>query len=151
MYTDMITDGLLKGLDQQAASMRYNIFDSAICVMLVYFILPKFAIKGYIFILFLSEIINFTLSFNKLSKETQIKFNISNDIIKPLLFGYLCCKGIKILLNSAFLNFFNQKVFLVISIIFYTISFFSCIYFSDSIRKKELKEYTLLIKSKSYA
>lgn len=151
MYTDMITDGLLKGLDQQAASMRYNIFDSAICVMLVYFILPKFAIKGYIFILFLSEIINFTLSFIKLSKETQIKFNISNDIIKPLLFGYLCCKGIKILLNSAFLNVFNQKVFLIISIIFCTISFFSCIYFSDSIRKKELKEYTSLIKNKSYA
>ncbi|MBQ8027050.1 MAG: oligosaccharide flippase family protein, partial [Clostridia bacterium] len=46
MYTDMITDGLLKGLDQQSASMRYNIFDSAICVVLVYFLLPKYSIKG---------------------------------------------------------------------------------------------------------
>ena len=29
MYTDTVTDGMLKGLDQQIQSMRYNIIDSA--------------------------------------------------------------------------------------------------------------------------
>ncbi len=85
MYTDTVVDGMLKGLDQQMASMRYNIIDSALCVVLVYFLLPKFAIKGYIFILFLSEIINFSLSINKLAKITELKINIIQDISKPLL------------------------------------------------------------------
>lgn len=66
MYMDTVTDGMLKGLDQQLYSMRYNIIDSALCVGMVYFLLPKYSVKGYIFILYASEIINFYLSFNRL-------------------------------------------------------------------------------------
>ena len=73
MYTDMITDGMLKGLDQQVNSMTYNIIDSAICVALVYFLLPRYSVKGYIFILYASEIINFYLSFGRLIKICDIK------------------------------------------------------------------------------
>lgn len=74
MYTDMVTDGMLKGLDQQLYSMRYNIFDSAVCVLLVLFVLPKYSIKGYIFILYASEIINFFLSINRLISVCEIRF-----------------------------------------------------------------------------
>ncbi len=73
MYTDMITDGMLKGLDQQISSMRYNIIDSALCVALVYLLLPKYSVKGYIFVLYVSEIINFYLSFGRLIKICEIK------------------------------------------------------------------------------
>lgn len=73
MYLDTVTDGLLKGLDKQIYSMRYNIIDSVLCVILVYFILPKYAVKGYIFILYASEIINFFLSFNKLISICNIR------------------------------------------------------------------------------
>lgn len=66
MYMDTVTDGMLKGLDQQIYSMKYNIIDSALCVGMVYFLLPKYSVKGYIFILYASEIINFYLSFNRL-------------------------------------------------------------------------------------
>ena len=74
MYLDMITDGMLKGLDQQIYSMRYNIIDSSICVILVYLLLPKYAVKGYIAILYLSEIINFYLSFGRLCEICEIRF-----------------------------------------------------------------------------
>lgn len=74
MYLDMITDGMLKGLDQQLYSMRYNVIDSSICVALVYFILPKYAVKGYISIIYISEIINFYLSFGRLCKICEIRF-----------------------------------------------------------------------------
>lgn len=73
MYTDMITDGMLKGLDQQIYSMRYNIIDSALCVAMVYFLLPRYSVKGYIFILYASEIINFYLSIGRLSKICSIR------------------------------------------------------------------------------
>ncbi len=76
MYMDMITDGMLKGLDQQIYSMRYNIADSAMCVAMVYFLLPKYSVKGYIFILYASELINFYLSLGRLIKicDLRIKF-----------------------------------------------------------------------------
>ncbi len=73
IYLDIITDGILKGLDQQIYSMRYNIIDSLLCVVLVYFLLPKYSVKGYIFILYASEIINFFLSFNRLISVCDIK------------------------------------------------------------------------------
>lgn len=73
MYLDTVTDGLLKGLDQQIYSMRYNIIDSFLCVIMVYFILPVYSVKGYIFILYASEIINFLLSFNRLISVCDIR------------------------------------------------------------------------------
>lgn len=74
MYLDMVTDGLLKGLDQQVYSMRYNIIDSFLCVVMVYFLLPKYSVKGYIFILYASETINFFLSFNRLISICEIRY-----------------------------------------------------------------------------
>lgn len=68
MYLDTVTDGMLKGLDQQIYSMRYNIIDSAFCVVAVLLALPKYAVKGYIMILYASEIINFYLSIGRLLK-----------------------------------------------------------------------------------
>lgn len=73
MYMDTVTDGMLKGLDQQIHSMRYNIIDSALCVAMVWFLLPKYSVKGYIFILYASEIINFYLSFGRLIKVCDIR------------------------------------------------------------------------------
>lgn len=73
MYMDTVTDGMLKGLDQQIQSMRYNIIDSALCVLMVWFILPKYSVKGYIFILYASELINFYLSIGRLIKICDIR------------------------------------------------------------------------------
>lgn len=73
MYSDTVTDGMLKGLDQQIQSMRYNIIDSALCVVMVWFLLPKYSVKGYIFILYASEIINFYLSLSRLIKICDIR------------------------------------------------------------------------------
>lgn len=87
MYMDMITDGMLKGLDQQIYSMRYNIIDAAFCVTMVYTILPLYSVKGYIFILYASEIINFFLSLNRLSKICNIRLFQAHEEDTPTLFG----------------------------------------------------------------
>ncbi|MFR2561470.1 MAG: polysaccharide biosynthesis C-terminal domain-containing protein [Anaeromassilibacillus sp.] len=66
MYVDSIVDGMLKGLDQQAYSFRYNFMDSIMRVVLIAVLLPVFGVKAYIFILFLSEIFNASLSISRL-------------------------------------------------------------------------------------
>jgi len=85
MYLDMSVDGMLKGLDQQKASMMYNIFDSAICVALVYILLPRIAIKGYIIVLFVSELYNFFFSIRRLLKVTAAPRPTAQQIINPIL------------------------------------------------------------------
>ncbi len=89
MYCDMTVDGMLKGLDQQRACMRYNIWDSALCVALVYVLLPRFGMKGYMFILFFSEIFNFYFSLRRLCKVATVDLNLANDLLAPFLCGAL--------------------------------------------------------------
>lgn len=81
MYLDTITDGMLRGLGQHMYSMRYNVVDSVLSLVLVYVLLPNYAVDGYIFILYFSEIFNFSLSFRRLRKVTNVKLKIT-DIFK---------------------------------------------------------------------
>ncbi len=85
MYMDTVTDGMLKGLDKQVSSMIYNLIDSGVCVILVYLLLPRYAVKGYIFILYISEILNFYLSFRKLISVCDIEiFSKRQQYFSPL-------------------------------------------------------------------
>lgn len=77
MYLDSITDGMLRGLGQHLHSMWYNIADSVISLILVYTLLPKWAVNGYIFIICFTEIFNFALSIRRLSKVTRIRVKAS--------------------------------------------------------------------------
>ncbi|MDR2525038.1 MAG: oligosaccharide flippase family protein [Oscillospiraceae bacterium] len=85
MYMDMSVDGMLKGLDQQKYSMRYNIIDSGICVVLVALLLPRLAIKGYIIVLFVSEIYNFFFSIRRLLTVTGVPRPRLDEIARALL------------------------------------------------------------------
>lgn len=73
MYMDMVVDGCLRGLGQQVYSMGINIMDAMLGVVLVYLLLPKYALTAYIAIIFFEEIFNFILSIIRLSKITGIK------------------------------------------------------------------------------
>jgi stage V sporulation protein B len=73
MYMDSLVDGMLKGIGQQVSSMGYNIFESLIGASLIYLLLPKFGIAGYIFTLMLTRTLNFALSINRLRKFVPLK------------------------------------------------------------------------------
>ena len=83
MYVDSIVDGMLKGLDQQAYSFRYNFIDSIMRVILIAVLLPLFGVKAYIFILFLSEIFNASLSISRLLKVARVDVDIIGWILTP--------------------------------------------------------------------
>ena len=48
MYLDTTVDGMLKGLGQQVHSMFYNIVDASLSVFLVWTLMPKIGIYGYV-------------------------------------------------------------------------------------------------------
>ena len=62
MYTDMSVDGCLKGLGQQVWSMGINILDSLLGLLLVWLLLPRCGLTGYLFVIAATEGLNFLLS-----------------------------------------------------------------------------------------
>lgn len=68
MYVDIIIDNILKGLDKQTDIMIINIIDLVVTTLFIFFFVPVFGIKGYIVSIFISEILNLSLSLNRLFK-----------------------------------------------------------------------------------
>ena len=68
MYLDMTVDGCLKGLGQQLWSMGVNIAEALLGLALVLLLLPRYALGGYIALVYLTEVFNFSLSMLRLLK-----------------------------------------------------------------------------------
>lgn len=68
MYVDIIIDNILKGLDAQSNVMIINIIDLVVSTAFIFFFVPVFGIKGYVVSIFISEILNLSLSLKKLLK-----------------------------------------------------------------------------------
>ena len=73
MYMDIVTDGCLKGLGQMLWSMCFNIAESLCGVALVFWLLPRWALRGYLFVLFFCELFNFTLSIFRLRQVSRFR------------------------------------------------------------------------------
>ena len=68
LYCDAITDAMIKGLGQQKVSVRYNILTSALDVVFLFFLLPKYGMMGYFISFLITHLINFILSLRLLFK-----------------------------------------------------------------------------------
>lgn len=84
MYTDTVVDSMLKGLNQQVSSLRYNIIDSILRVLFIWFALPLKGIFAYIFMLYASELFNLFLSLRRLIKVTGATLG-AKSVLSPFL------------------------------------------------------------------
>jgi len=71
LYCDAVTDAMIKGLGEQKASVRYNIFTNTLDVAFLYMLLPKLGIVGYFISFLVTHVINFALSLRRLLKITE--------------------------------------------------------------------------------
>ncbi len=71
LYMDAIVDGMHKGLGQQVACMRYNTFTSALELLLLVLLLPRYGIGGYFAAFTITHAVNFYLSIARLIKITD--------------------------------------------------------------------------------
>lgn len=95
LYCDAITDAMVKGLGQQKASVRYNILTSALDVLFLYLLLPKYGIAGYFASFLVTHLINFALSIRRLLKITGQKI----PLITPTLCMAAVIAGIQVSAN----------------------------------------------------
>jgi len=73
IYIDSIVDNILRGLDAQVGVMVINIIDLIFTLSFIYFAVPLLGIKGYIYSIFISELLNFFISMFQLIKVVYLK------------------------------------------------------------------------------
>lgn len=81
LYSDIVTDAMIKGLGQQKVSVRYNILTSSMDVVLLFILLPSYGISGYYFSFLITHALNYCLSIRRLLKITNQK----SELLTPLL------------------------------------------------------------------
>lgn len=117
MYMDTTVDSMLKGLGDQFYCMMVNILDALLSVILVWILLPKMGIMGYVVTIYAAELINATLSITRLLSKSRMKPRLIKWIGKPLLciIGATCLTRI-LFPQKAFLSIY-QSIYLTFLII----------------------------------
>lgn len=111
MYLDTTVDSMLKGLGEQLYTMNVNIVDTLCSLVMVWILIPKMGIYGYIMLIMISEVFNASLSILKLVKVTGIKIKLGKWFLKPAISVFL---GVSI--GSAVGGAIGSGLFLQISL-----------------------------------
>lgn len=138
-YLDSVVDGILKGLDQQLHSMKYNFSDSAIRVALIFFLIPLTGSRGYICVLFFSTIFNATLSIHRLIKVAQVEIRLLDWILKPALCGGVSVLAIALLSKLLPSDLLQDGLLCALQILFSGLFYYGLLRVSGSFRKTDLQ------------
>ena len=85
MYLDSISDGILKGLDQQSFSFRTAVSDSVIRILLIIIMLPSMGLRGFILIMYFSNLLTCLLNVGRLLKVSRAKLYVLKELFLPLI------------------------------------------------------------------
>ena len=136
MYLDTSVDSILKGLGYQFYTMIINIADASMSVILVWLLLPRFGIMGYIITVYFTEIVNATLSITKLLIVTKTKVRIFDWIVKPICSAIISTFAVsRILYLSASVAHSRVGLFLHIAFIAVIYIFLLILFRAISVKK----------------
>lgn len=133
MYLDHIIDAILRGIDKQVKVMYCNIADLFISVILIYFLLPICGVAGYLIVIYVSELLNTSISIYQLHKATHFKFNIWKQFLLPC-----SCLIVSMVITFIF-NIPNNNM--IVSLITNTIIFLILYIISTFITQKKKSLY----------
>jgi stage V sporulation protein B len=85
MYLDSAVDAMLKGLGQQVNAMGINIIDASLSVLLVWILVPRMGIYGYLVTIYITELVNATLSILRLIRVSRVRVFPVRWVLKPVL------------------------------------------------------------------
>lgn len=93
MYLDSVVSGMLKGLNQQVHSLWYAVTDSAVRIGLIYLLLPRFGLTGFLYVMLVSNLLTATLSTSRLLAVSRTPMNWGRWVIRPTFAAAVagCC------------------------------------------------------------
>lgn len=119
MYCDCICDGILKGLDRQNFTFRTSVSDSLLRIILIALFVPKSSMQGFIYIMYISNLLTFSLNFFKLIKETGAKIKIFAEILFPAFLSVGICSTAFTILNKISADFLFVGTYTAFALIIY--------------------------------
>ena len=87
LYLDAVVDGMHKGLGQQLSCVRYNTLTSFLDVALLFLLLPRYGIAGFLFSFSVTHLLNFYLSLRRLLVVTEYPLPLLDSVKIILLTG----------------------------------------------------------------
>ncbi len=95
MYLDSIADGMLKGLGEYTRVLKYSTIDTVVSITMIYFVVSKYGLCGYVLVIYTSTMLNAFLSIRRLLVVSQNNLSFFSDIVVPFcasLFSAVCSK-----------------------------------------------------------
>lgn len=137
MYLDSICDGILKGLDQQSFTFKTAVSDSTIRLILILMILPQMGIKGFILIMYFSNLYTCLLNVGRLIKISKAKISIFTDLFIPITTAF----SVSFIINTVLglLKIQNNLVYIIFLTGVSTIAYLGILLYLEIIPKKSLK------------
>lgn len=117
MFIDTTIDSILKGLDEQLYTMKVNLFDSLMSVAIVFLLIPKIGMLGYIIEIIFCEIVNTSLSASRLISVTKPRINIVKWIVLPLVSSISASLLTRLILSFVGLGCAYNTLLLVVHIL----------------------------------
>ncbi|MBQ4613175.1 MAG: polysaccharide biosynthesis protein [Clostridia bacterium] len=89
MYLDSVASGMLKGINEQVHSLWYSVADSAVRITLIWLLLPRFGITGFLFVMLVSNLLTCILSTRRLLTQSDTKMQWLRWVVGPTLIAAL--------------------------------------------------------------
>lgn len=137
MYLDRIVDGSLNALNQQMYTLKYNLMDMVLRIIIILGIIPQKGIEGFIFVLFASTIFNASLSINRLLKVTNLEFELIDWVFKPII-----CVIVSSYITKYSFSMLNLNNFIILQIITDLILYIIFLFIFRCIKFKDIKWFT---------
>lgn len=148
MYLDTAVDSMLKGLGEQIYTMKVNVIDALSSVISVYFLVPMMGIMGYVAVILISELINFSFSIYRLKKVTGVKLGVLRKL-PTLILSVIGALSLSRLISFSFVSEGARAIIGISSgIIFYVV--FLIVFGVLNIRPRLIKDKVIKVFAHPY-
>ncbi len=149
MYVDTATDAMMKGLGEQVYSMNINLVDALLSVILVWLLIPRMGIWGYLITIYFSELFNTVLSITHLLSISKTPVRLFKWVYKPLLciIGATCLA--RVLLHVTSLSISSRALSIVVHCLITVAVYLLLLLLTRSLEREDLEWFGTLFQRNS--
>ena len=139
MYLDTATDAMMKGLGEQLHSMKINIADAALSLLLVVLLVPRFGIGGYIVTIYVSELFNTVCSITHLLMISKTPVRLCKWVYKPLICIVVSTVIIRFLLEKSTWQLQSPVLSIIIHIAAVILLYIALLRLTRAVEKEDVR------------
>ncbi len=146
MYLDTATDAMMKGLGEQLHSMKINIADAALSLLLVVLLVPRLGILGYIVTIYISELFNTVCSITHLLMISRTPVRLCKWVYKPLACIVCSTAIVRFLLEKSALQIESAPLSIILHIIAVILVYVALLRLTRAVEKEDVQWVKMLFR-----